>query len=298
MATYTNLDTEILAQSALNAFVKGLLPLQAFSTNFSPAPAQKGANVLVPLIAALTATTYGGSYAVCGGTKSVVTVALTGHKVVAVGQHDMEAANSSEAALVDFGYQQGAALAQAVLSDILKLVTTAAANFASAGTAVSTTALTVTQMRAARLLLNQSNAPASPRSLLLDCVPFDALLAITNFVQAHMMGDALAIKEGRIPKALGFNIYELNSLFPTAAHSVMGFFCHPSAIAVAMRYLQPQEGHTYRDARPMADPETGLVIGVRDHYDNNTGTRYINLEANYGYAAGITHGGRTLNSAD
>ena len=76
MATYTNLDNEIFANSALQAFVKTLAPLAAFSRNFSAAPVQKGNTVLVPLIAALTATTFGGSYAVCGGTKTVVTISI------------------------------------------------------------------------------------------------------------------------------------------------------------------------------------------------------------------------------
>ncbi|MCX6925308.1 MAG: hypothetical protein NT154_19170 [Verrucomicrobia bacterium] len=298
MATYTNLNNEIFAQAALEAFVTRLLPLSAFSTNFSPAPVQKGDTVLVPLIAALTATTFGGSYAICGGTKTVVTVTINRHKHVPIGQNDLDAANSSEASLISFAKQQGTALALCVLQDIFSLVTTASTSFATAGTAVSTTALDVTQIRAARLKLNKSNVPMEPRCLILDAVPYDALLGVTNFVQAHMMGDALAIKEGRIPRALGFNLFETNGIFPTAAWSVMGFAAHAAAIAIAMRYLQPQPGNLYADARPVSDPETGLVIGLRDHYDNNTGTRYLNLEANYGYSVGLTYAARVINSAD
>jgi hypothetical protein len=293
MATYTNLNNEIFAQNALNGFIARLLPFGAFSTNFAPTPVQKGDTVLVPLISALTATTFGGSYAICGGAKSVVTISINRHKHVPIGQNDLDAANSSEASLASFAYQQGGALAIAVLQDVFSLVNTT--NFGLA-TAVASTALDVAQIRACRLALNKSDVPTDPRSLILDCVPYDALLGVTNFVQAHMIGDALAIREGRVPRALGFSLYELNSQFTNA--SVMGLAAHASAIAIAMRYLQPQEGNTYREARPIADPTTGLVMGLRDHYDNNTGARYVNLEANYGYSVGISFAGRVLKKTD
>lgn len=293
MATYTNLDDEIFAQSALEAFVKVLAPLRAFSTNFSASPGTKGASVLVPVVSNLTATTFAGSYAVSNGAKTVVTVSLTGHKFLAVGQDDLTAANSSASSLESFGRQQGAALASLVMQDILSLVTTA--NF-SLATAVSSTALDVPQLRATRLLLNQNDVPMDPRSLILDCTPMDALLSVTNFVQAYAFADNQVIQEGRVRRALGFDLYELNNLFNGA--SVMGFACHPNAIAIAMRYLAPQSGNTYEAAGPVTDPETGMVLGLRKFYDNATGTRYLAMECNYGYARGLSTGGRVLKRLD
>ena len=58
------------------------------------------------------------------------------------------------------------------------------------------------------------------------------------------------------------------------------------------------DGNTYLRAEPLTDPDTGLTIGLRDHYDNNTGTRYVNLECNYGYSKGITDGLRVLKRLD
>jgi hypothetical protein len=290
---YTNLNNEIFADAALNGFVAELLPFSAFSTNFAPTPVEKGDLVLVPLIASLTATTFS-AYNITGGEMSVVTVTINRHKHIAVGQSDLQAANSSEASLVKFAYQQGAALAVAVLSDVFTLLTTG--NFGIWQAAISSTAMDVSVLRSARLIMNKANVPKTNRSMMLDCTPFDALLGVTNFVQAHMMGDSLAIKEGRIPRALGFALNELNSGFPGG--SVMGFAAHASAIAIAMRYLQPQDGNTYLDARPVAHPETGLVMGLRQHFDNNTGYQYLNLEANYGYSTGITTAGRIIRQLD
>lgn len=294
MATYTNLDDEIISQSALESFVKILAPFRAFSTNFSAAPGTRGANVLVPLVSGLTATTFGGSYAVSGGTKSVVTISLSQHKIVHIGQDDITAANSSAASLESFGRQQGAALALLVLQDVLSLVTTA--NF-SLATAVASTAMDVPQLRKARLDLNQNDVPVEPRAMLIDCTPYDALLGVTNFVQAHMFRDNSVLQEGKVMRAAGFDFYELNNLFASGA-SVMAFAAHPNAIAVAMRYLQPQDPSAYESAYAVTDPETGITLGLRKHYDANTGTRYLNMECNYGYSKGLTTAGRVVKRTD
>lgn len=291
MATYTNFNNEIFAQNALNGFVAELLPLEAFSTNFSPDAVAKGDTVLVPLIGALTATTFGGSYATSGGSMSAITVTINRHKVVQIGQDDLTAANSSMASLEKFAYQQGAALAIAVLQDIFTLCTTA--NFAIY-TTVSLAGLDVPQLRAARLALNKANVPKIPRSLIVDCDGYDALLGVTNFVQAHMFGDRSAIAEARIPRAIGLDLFELNSLFPA---SIGAIAAHASAVAIAIRYLRPQRPERYDDARAVAHP-SGATFGLRDHYDPNTGNRYVNLECNYGYSAGITQGARLLKRTD
>lgn len=297
MATYTNLNIPRLANAALQGFVKTLLPLTAFSTSFSPEAVggrTRGNAVLVPLVGSLTATTFGGTYAICGGTKSVITVTINRHKVVHIGQNDLDAINNSDSGLETFGFQQGQALAQAVLEDVLTLVTTA--NFGSA-TSVASTSLDVPQLRKARLLLNQANAPKAPRFAMIDAVGMDALLAVTNFVQAQMFADNQVLKEGRIMRALGMDFYELNSSFVSAA-SVNAFLGHAQAIAIAMRYLEPQRPEEYDAAEAYADPTTGITIGLRDMYDKLTGTRYMALESNYGYSAGITNGARLIGRTD
>jgi hypothetical protein len=78
----------------------------------------------------------------------------------------------------------------------------------------------------------------------------------------------------------------------------MGFVAAPSAIAIAMRYLQPQDPVYYLDARPVSDPNTGATMGLRRHYDPNTGTEYVNLECNYGYAVGISKAGEIIARTD
>jgi hypothetical protein len=286
MATYTNLNDTIFVQKALEGFVATLIPLNAFSTNFEPSPAPSGNTVIFPLIGSLAATTFGGSYAICGGTMTGITVTIDRHKHVPIGQNDITAANSSQANLSKFAFQQGAGLAIAVLQDIFTLLTTA--NFARA-TAVANQSFGIAQILKARLDLNTNKAPVTGRSMVLDGAPFNSLLSITtptSFMQANLYGSRAGILDANIPHALGFDIYETNGLPGT--NSVMGFVATPSAIAIAIRYLAPQSPEYYEDARPVSDPNTGATFGYRRHYDPNTGTEYVNLECNYGYAAGIT----------
>lgn len=297
MATYTNLNIARLADGALEAFVKALLPLNTFSRSYSPESMgrARGNAVLVPLVGTLTATTFGGTYAVCGGTKSVITVTINKHKVVHVGQTDLDALNNSESSLDSLSAQAGAALGQMVVEEVLTLVTTA--NFGAAGSAVASTALDVAGLRALNLALNQANAPREMRGYIMDVVGMDALLAVTNFVQAHMFADNAVLREGRVMRAIGNDIYTVNGSF-VAANSINLFLAHPSAIAVAMRYLQPQNPEEYTDARAVADPRTGATFGIRDMFDPLTGTRYVALEANFGYAVGISNGARILKRTD
>jgi hypothetical protein len=105
-------------------------------------------------------------------------------------------------------------------------------------------------------------------------------------IQVQAFGGTGPLYEGKVSRALGFDIFETNGLPGT--NSVMGFVAGPSAIAIAMRYLQPATDQYYLDAPPVTHDVSGATFGYRRHYDPNTGNEYINLECNYGFSAGIT----------
>jgi len=292
MAVYTNFDDEIFAQNALEGFTYTLAPLSAFSTDWEPSPVPKGNTVLVPLIGGLTATTFS-TYETTNGSLSAITVTINKHKVIGVGQSDLDAAGSSLARLEKFGFQQGSALALLVFQDICSLWTTA--NFGLA-TAVSVVDFGIAQIRAGRLLLAKAKCPVQNRNLILDVEPFDNLLGISNFLQVNLAGSNETLREAKVGRALGLDIFESNGLPGTA--SVMGFIGHASAIAIAMRYLQPQQGHKYDIARALSDPGTGATFGMRAHYSEATGVRFVNLECNYGYVTGISNAARLYKRLD
>ena len=61
--TLTNVKDIKVAQNALQPWMAGLLPLRAFSTNFSPEPADKLDTVRVPVVGAPSQSSeFAGSY--------------------------------------------------------------------------------------------------------------------------------------------------------------------------------------------------------------------------------------------
>lgn len=293
MASYENLNIPRLANKALEGLVKALLPLNVFSTNYSAAPSGgvHGSAILVPLTGSLNPIPFAGNYAICGGTKSVVTVTLNQHSFVSVGQGDMDALNNNESRLDSYFYQAGMGLGLSMLSDVLTLVTTSNFGFA---TSCATTALDIVHIRRGKLELDRTNAPQDNRVALVDCVGMDALLSVTNFVANAQFWDNSVLREGRVNRALGFDFFSLNNIFSPAANSVMAFLAYPSAIAVAMRYVAPQKPQEYEVAEAYTDPTTGATLGIRKFYDTSRGEDFMILEANWGKSAGITRAGRII----
>ncbi len=291
MASYTNLNIAKIANAALEGLVKGLLPLSTFSRSYSGQGTQKGNTVLVPLTASLIPIPFAGNYAISGGTKTVVTVQMSNHSFVSVGQNDIDAMNNNESSLESFFYQAGRSLAISMVTDVLTLVTTSNFGFATSTAGV---ALTVDHLRKAKLILDQANCPSDGRFALIDAVGMDQLLSLTNFVQAQMFADNRVLQEGRVMRALGFELNQLNSLFTPATNSVMAFLGAPQAIAVAMRYVQPQKPEMYEVAQAFTDPETGATFGLRKFYDTSAGADFLILECSWGKAAGLTNCGRII----
>lgn len=291
MASYENLNIARIANKALEGLCKALLPLSTFSNNYSAQPGGAGSNILVPLTGVLNPIPFAGNYAICGGTKTVITVNLSSHSFVSVGQNDVDALNNNESKLDSYFYQAGMGLGLSMLADVLSLVTTSNFGFA---TSCAGTALDIVHIRKGKLELDRTNAPMEDRAALVDCVGMDALLAVTAFVSNAQFWDNSVLREGRVNRALGFDFFALNNIFPTAANSVMAFLAYPSAIATAMRYVAPQKPAMYEVAEAFSDPKTGATFGLRKFYDTSAGSDFMILEANWGKAAGITRAGRII----
>ena len=84
---------------------------------------------------------------------------------------------------------------------------------------------------------------------------------------------------------------------PTNGISLVGVAAHPDSVALAMRYLEPQVPATYVTAKRVTDP-SGIVMGMRRHYNPGRGKHFLNLEALFGYAVGISLGLGLIQRAD
>ena len=283
MATVSSdLNDRLYSQLALESFVKTLAPLNVFSTSYSSDATARGASVEVPLVANLTATTFADSYEADGGTLNAIRVNIDKHKIVTVRISDTEYSKSSSADIQKFAYQQGRALAQAVLDDIWSAFTT---SYSSTVTGLTT--LTLANVRALRKAMSADQVPLDQRSLILDSDLYDGLLSQSNLSDASQFGARDAIVDGRVPRVYGMNVYEVTSV-PSNSISLKGFAVHPNALAVAVRSLPAQAPSEYLAATTAADAETGLTINYRRHFNPSSGQHFASYSCTYGYVRGIT----------
>lgn len=286
MASLTNLNDKIISHNALQAFVERLAPLNVFSKSYSSEAASKGSAIIVPLYSSLTATTFNQSYEVGGGTASGVTVTLNIHKHVPLSLTDQQVADSSEADLEKFGYQAGAALATAVITDIFSLVTSV--NFGAAVITTTSGNWSYAQTNKLRKLANVAKVPDMDRTLFLDPTAMEALLndsAIKGSFHAQL---AESVASGLAIRVAGWNIRESNLILTTDTQ--YGFGVVPDAIALAIRYLAPLNPGKYDSVQQLTDAQSGLTMGYRRHYQEATGTMHANFECLWGRSPGLTTG--------
>ena len=300
----TTFVDKIYVQEVLKAFTAGLAPLSAFTRSYSSEARRKGDAIIVPRVAALSTTTFayannsGSPYETEGGTIAAITVNLDQHQIVGVDLTDIQYATASSADIANFATNQGRALARKCIGNVFGAMTLAA--FGSpAATAVSIAATGLTQIRAARTTMVGRQVPMEGVSLIATADLFNSLLSDSNISQAFQYGGAEAVREGRIPRLLGMDVYETNVTGIGGSLSHVGFLAHPDAMAIAIRNLMPQDGgESYLAVETVTDPETGLGFTYRRHFNPGKGRHYASIECLFGYAAGLTLGLGLLAKAD
>lgn len=290
MATISaSLSDQIITQKAIEAFVAELAPLRAFSTDFSGETAAKGAAIQVPIAANITAGNTENAYENEDNVGlNSVTVPLTSYAKATAGLTDKQFANSSAARLEIFAVQQAKAVARKIITDAWGIIN----SFAYPQVVVKGLAsFTSADVRAMRVILDKSNVPISDRALILFPDQYDKLTGDTTITIASALhyGGTEVVREGMIPRFLGFEMFNSN-IVPQNGQNLVGFAVHPSAMAIAVRSLVPQEPSEYLESRVVTDEATGIGLGYRRHYSAAKGTHYCTFEAIYGAVAAVPSG--------
>jgi hypothetical protein len=286
--TLTNVKDIKVAQRALMPFMSNLLPVTAFSTDFSPQPADKLDTVRVPLVGAPSESSdFEGDYSAnADSTVTVVPVTLNRHKYKTVHVTARESAETSLnalEALVEAAAQQ---LAQDVLVDIFSCITLA--NFGAPGiAALAATAFDYKKVLSLREACGNAKMPPNPRSLVLDAGYYTNMLADDVVAKSFNLNlNAPAVTEGMVKRIAGFNLHETTLIPSDHAEKLVGFAAHSSAVAVAMRYLQPVAD--YQQAGAVTDPTTGMTFGYLRFTDTRANKIFVTLECLYGFAPAKT----------
>jgi hypothetical protein len=300
MASITGLNDDIISSAALKAFVDSLHPLNAFSVNYNAEAARKGEVVSIPLISSITASTFNNTYEGADGdvTLTAREVTIDKHYLSTVDFTDTQWSKSSALTpqmLAEIGAEQGRAVAQAFISAAWGMITTG--NFGAAVASFTSASFSMADVRKARLELTKSKAPQNDRALFLEPEAYDALLSDSTNILANLNFGPEGVREGVVRRLAGMNVYE-STLIPATnvgtSITLAGFAVHPSAIAVAIRTLQPQAPSEYLEARTVVDPVSGIGLGYRRHYNTANGTHFLNFEVVGGFTYGITAGLKIL----
>jgi len=287
MATInSSLNDALIAQNALEALTSRLAPLNAFSTSYSAEATQRGASVSVPVVANVSASnfSYSTGYEVGGGTLSAISVNVDQHKVASVNVTDQDVAKSSTADINKWSNQIGKSLAKAMLLDVFSAIT--ASNWGATNKVTKASAsFGLADIQAMRKLAVKADIDVTECSLFLNADYYDKLLGESNII-ANLALQSNVLGSGVVPSIFGLPVYELNML-PTNSENLVGFLVHPSALAVAVRGLQPQAPSEYLATSQATDDESGVTLGYRRHYNTAKGTHFFNGEVVYGYAKGI-----------
>ena len=280
--TITDLKDVRISQNALLPWMETLLPLSAFSTNFSPDAADKLDTVKVPVIGAPSASSdYAGDYTANADSEaSSVAVTLDRHKYKTVHLTAKEAATTSIPLLEKLVTTAAQQLAIDVMSDIFTSIT--AANFGTpAIPAISAEDFGYKTIIKIREACAAAKMPQDSRALVLDNSYFSALLADDIVAKSFITPLAQqGVVEAKVNRIAGFNVFETGCV-PDNGENMVGFAAHPSSLAIAMRYLTPIAN--YDEAGAVTDPVTGLTFGYLRYTDTKSNKVYITLEALYGF---------------
>ena len=287
--TLTNVKDIKVAQTALQPWMAGLLPLRAFSTNFSPEPADKLDTVRVPVVGAPSQSSeFAGNYTTnADSTVSVIPVQLNKHKFKTVHVTAREASETALNVLETLVSSAVKQLAQDVLQDIF-----------SAITADPYGAPAIPALAASAFDLQKS--AGDPRGVQQRQDARDRPLARARWRVFHqLLGDEIVAKsfmppiaqpgvvEAQIRRLAGFDIFE-TVILPENGEKLVGFAAHPSGLAVAMRYLEPVA--EYDEAGAVTDPETGLTFGYLRYTETQSNRIFVTVECLYGYKQAIADG--------
>jgi hypothetical protein len=283
--TFTNTSFVILSGAIIEGFNQALLPLKAFSTDISPEPAQRGDVIrvlTVPNQGTATDWVPTSGYVIGNASATGVDVTINKHKYVAWGMTDAELFTNNMLNLESFGRQQGAALGNAVMADILSIIIKA--NFPNQLIVGASSAFDSAQIAAARRAVQQLFWPASPRSVVLSSTYTQALFGDVALTLAYAIGSAQYAQEGKLPRYMGFDLIDSTVIDTSPADSLLvGFAVNPNAIAVAMRYLEPQSEVPLTDVRVLTN-DAGMTLVLKNWYNPDFAQNRMVVECNYGYA--------------
>ena len=290
-----NVNLPKLAQESLPAAVETFAPLNAFTTDFSPAIASSGASIGTRYVDALVGSNMAAGYVAAKEdvTYVPVTIPLDTWKGFTIGFTDLERSKAEFNLFDDFMVPGLEVCGSLMMTYVWNLVT--AANF-SASKVV--TAANYDRDIVADLggeLTDLKNIKTG-RSIVHNTSYYTSIVKSLN--TAENPGMTADKTEAIAPRVAKFDLYE-STLADSNSQNLAAFACQKSAICIAARSILVDDRVTAAgvSTATMIVPGLNLPVQLREWYDPNVGIQYLNMNVLWGAVRGKPTAGKRILSA-
>lgn len=284
----SELKRDVLLRTAMRAFKNRILPIMAFARKFESIPLEGTDKIRVPYFPLASGATTNfnpanGYDTVNSQTLQTKEVTVNKRKYRAIQFTSVEWNRQPFLSLEEFVQLEAEKLADDILTDVFTVVTAANYPGTTIG-ALAASAFDVDELLTLRRMCGQDNWPNAPRSVVLDS-SFAEYLLRDSRVHLENYGSAEAVREGRVPRVAGFDIYEVPNLPANGAEKLAGMAVIPSALAVAFSPIRPHPvlTQTVLQYQVVTDPDTGLSLEYRRFADAKMDSVMEVIECNYGF---------------
>ncbi len=294
--TIAGANLAAIAEMSLQPLQSALLPLRAFTTDFSSDIAQRGASVTTRYATNPTAQDLSSGYSRTDTTLTAITTTLDTYYGFVWGFDDLERSKSSINLNDTFIQPAAYAIAKKVFGDLWNLVNDT--NYpAATATELTVTAANFDRDDVADIAqqLTTNGVSKTGRSLILAPGHYAALAKDLNAVDSA--GQSITIGENVIPRLHGFDVYESPECDGNGVN-VAGLATGRQGMLMAARSVDiATEATRIVDFQNVVLPDLGLPVQFRKWYDPATGYLMYSMGVLYGVKFGIPSSGLKIVTA-
>lgn len=283
------LTLDKILNTALIALRRKLMPLTMFSTVFRDTPLEGTDTIQVPFVPLQQTASldfdYDVGYEAGDGTLQTRPVVINRRKYQPLAITGYQLARMPILKLEEIMVKKAEQLAEDIIADIFSLVV--AANYGAAAVTLAASSWdSDTVGTTLRKAANDAQWGEAGRSLIVNTAVDSYLLGDTAFKAAYAYGDNTVVREGKLPRAFGFD-YAVASVFPDNGENLIALAALEYALLLAFSPIPPPPGvrKLMLDYRTMSD-DNGLTLEFRQLADPQHDTDYHILECNYGFGKG------------
>ena len=282
------LAPQFVAAETLRTLVPILAPLNKIvTTDFSAYVAEKGQVVHTRFANSFSATTYNraNGFVPSDADATDVAITLADHNYVAAAFDDTEVATISLDMLRRVFI---APMANATVKSLFDgvLAETTVANYAGIAYTGVKANFNRVAIAGAATKMTKANLPLNERSLLLSPDAFGQLLQDSSVAQYLSIGDTSVIRDGKVGRLHGIDIYEYNGFAAApAGENLNGIAsCREGHVIVTRVPAAPTTGGG--EQITVQDPDSGFAFSLRSWYDWTKGLSCISSSWIIGQSVG------------